>query len=50
MESGSGYSLTPETLFNEEKNKPEEIPDIKQIVLSPTIRYSGNMAFAPRYE
>ena len=34
----------------DEKNKPEEQEDGKQIFLSPTIRYAGCHAYSPKIE
>ena len=45
-----GYTLRPQVTHFDEKNKPDEQQDIKQISLSPTIRYSGCQAYAPKYE
>ena len=42
--------LRPQPVNFDEKNTPEEQQDIKQIYLSPTIRYSGTQAYAPRNE
>lgn len=45
-----GSMLQPQQSHFDEKNKPDEQPDVKQIVLSPTIRYAGCQAYAPRHE
>ncbi len=42
--------LKPQPVNFDEKNTPEEQQDVKQIYLSPTIRYTGSQTYAPKIE
>ena len=48
--SAGGITLRPHSGHFDEKNKPEEQSDAKQIFLSPTVKYAGCQSYAPKYE
>merc|ERR550532_119544 len=46
----AGSLFVPQPGHHDEKNKPDEQFDVKQISLSPTIKYAGSQHFSPKYE
>ncbi|ELT95486.1 hypothetical protein CAPTEDRAFT_101277 [Capitella teleta] len=45
-----GITLRPHSTQSEEKNKPEEKSNVRQIVLSPTVKYAGCQSHAPKFD